>query len=84
MVIDLDDTLENADWLKQSWDLPSYKSIEFFQGIPIDTLPAFRELPVYKHAVKNCLIHDDEWVADWAVRKPTLARLKGVPKGAPR
>ena len=59
--IRLDDDLHNADWTKQSWDLPPYKSAAFFQAIP--DLDKFRETPTYKHAVAAGLIMDDEWVA---------------------
>ncbi len=62
MTWDLDNNLENADWTKQSWDLPPYKSYEFFKAVT--DLEAFRKLPVYKHAVEAGLIHDDEWVDD--------------------
>lgn len=55
-----DADIESADWTKQSWDLPPYKSPEFLIVVP--DLEAFRKLPVYKHAVQNGLIMDDEWV----------------------
>jgi hypothetical protein len=51
---------ENQDWTKQTWDLPPYKSDEFLAMF--SDLPAFRKLPVYKFAVKNGLIVNDEWV----------------------
>ena len=54
-----DAILENQDWVKQSWDLPSYKSDEFLIQIP--NLVKFRKLPVYKFAVANGLIKNDEW-----------------------
>lgn len=58
----------NADWTKQSWDFPPYKSAEFFEAIGgIESLDAFRELPAYKFAVERGIIHDDEWVLDWCV-----------------
>ena len=55
-----DADLENADWTKQSWDLPPYKSAEF-NALGFD-LVAFRKLPVYKNAVAAGLIKNDEWV----------------------
>lgn len=61
--INLDDSVENADWTKQTWDLPPYKSPEFMRLHP--DLEAFRKLPVYKAAVAAFLIHDDEWVDDF-------------------
>lgn len=64
----LDDTPENADWIKNgTWDLPPYCSAEFFQVIPLDQLDWFRTTVVYKAAVAKGLIHDDEWVADYVV-----------------
>lgn len=60
---EVDSSLYNADWSKQSWDLPAYKSAAFLSIFP--DLEAFRKLPVYQHACDAGLIHDDEWVADW-------------------
>lgn len=60
----LDEDLASADWLKTAWDLPAYKSAEFFQQVGTD-LESFRKLPVYAAAVANGLIYDDEWVADY-------------------
>lgn len=60
MGISIDAIPENADWTKQSWDLPPYKSDEFNALVP--DLDEFRKLPVYKFAVKKGLIVDDEWV----------------------
>lgn len=59
--ISLDEDLHNADWTKQSWDLPPYKSAAFLRSVP--DLDKFRETPSYKHAVDAGLIMDDEWVA---------------------
>ena len=64
-----DADLENADWTKQTWDLPPYKSPEFLE-LGLD-LEAFRRTPAYKHAVETGLIHDDEWVADWVANYNT-------------
>ena len=43
----------NADWTKTKWDLPKYKSEEFYRilntmGI---TIEHFRTLPVYKYNI---------------------------------
>ncbi len=54
-----DADLESADWTKQSWDLPPYKSPEFLSLFP--DLDNFRRLPAYMHAVRNGLIVNDEW-----------------------
>lgn len=62
--IDLDNSPANADWTKQSWDLPPYKSNAFFSVVPADQLPGFRNSAAYNNAVKAGLIMDDEWVAD--------------------
>jgi len=61
----LDDSIENADWIKQTWDLPPYLSPEFFLIVPYEDLDKFRKRPVYKNAVSQGLIHDDQWMADW-------------------
>jgi len=58
----IDADVESADWTKQSWDLPPYKSREFLAIF--HDLNNFRNLPVYKHAVAEGLIVDDEWVGD--------------------
>lgn len=52
----------DADWTKQSWDLPPYKSPEFNELYP--DLDAFRKRPVYKQAVDAGLIVNDEWAGD--------------------
>eukprot|EP01136_Pigoraptor_vietnamica_P045736 Opistho-1_new@24067 len=69
--ISIDADPDSADWTKQSWDLPPYKSPEFMAVNP--DLATFRQLPVYKHAVTKGLIVDDEWVAPPAAdaAKPT-------------
>ena len=61
-VVSLDDTDDNADWTKQTWDLPPYMSPEFLSIVT--DLDAFRKSPTYKHAVAKGLILDDEWVGD--------------------
>lgn len=55
-----------ADWIKQGWDFPPYKSPKFFEAIGgIERWDEFRDSPAYKGAVKSGLIHDDEWVLEW-------------------
>jgi hypothetical protein len=63
MVINIDEDLINSDWLKSKWNLPSYKSFKFMEILHRDkkSLDQFKQLPVYKWAVKNGLIKDDEW-----------------------
>jgi hypothetical protein len=63
-IVEMDADLASADWTKTTWDLPPYRSPEFLVICP--DLDAFRALPVYQAAVDSGLIHDDEWVADWA------------------
>jgi hypothetical protein len=60
--VSIDADLASADWTKQSWDLPPYKSPEFMALFP--DLASFRKSPVYNHAVAAGLIMDDEWMAD--------------------
>lgn len=62
MPVNIDGAQHNADWTKQTWDLPPYKSEEFMKLLRNKTLEDFRKLPVYKHAVRKGLIVDDEWV----------------------
>lgn len=77
-----DATTENADWTKQSWDFPPYKSAEFLEAIGgPGALEKFRRSPAYAGAVTSGLIHDDEWLADWA--EPSPPPEHGEP-GAPR
>jgi len=62
-VIDIDADQQDADWTKTSWDLPPYKSPEFFQVMGADLdLAWFRSTETYTRAVDAGLIHDDEWV----------------------
>jgi len=51
----------NADWTKRSWDLPPYKSSEFYAVVPRSELEQFKMLPVYQGAVRNGWITNDEW-----------------------
>ena len=67
-IVSPDADLENADWTKQSWDLPPYGSREFYEVVP--DVEAFKQTPVYKAAVKQGLIVDDEWVGDHASPAP--------------
>ncbi len=60
MVLYPDADPDNADWTKQTWDLPPYKSDDFLAHFP--DLDLFRTLPVYKHAVRKGLIKNDKWV----------------------
>ena len=62
--INLDADPNNADWTKQSWDLPPYKSAEFLAHLQATgmSLDEFRKPPVYRFAVRRGLIVDDEWV----------------------
>ena len=65
-VFELDADLESADWAKQSWDLPPYKSREFLDQFA--DLALFRTLPIYRYAVDSGRILGDEWVAEYNVK----------------
>lgn len=54
MILNIDSLIENADWTKTKWDLPKYKSKEFFELLKLSkmTLTQFKKLPIYK-AAKN-------------------------------
>lgn len=60
-ILYIDAQIHNADWSKQSWDLPPYKSKEFMEQLEMTgmTLEHFKTLPVYKNAIKNGLIQED-------------------------
>ena len=60
--INVDAHPDNADWTKKIWDLPPYKSKEFFMIVPEKDLPRFRKLAVYRFAVSKGVIVNDEWV----------------------
>lgn len=80
--INLDADTASSDWTKASWDLPPYKSKEFYEAMgPNFDEEHFKTLPVYQHAVDALLIHDDEWVADSvepAKANPTKPRRGNV------
>ena len=59
--VNVDDSSANADWTKQSWDLPPFGSTEFYQVVPLDQLEEFKKSAVYKNAVEKGWIYDDEW-----------------------
>jgi hypothetical protein len=54
-LINLDEKLENADWIKQTWDLPPIGSKEFDEHLKRtgQTLEDFKHLPVYKNLQKK-------------------------------
>ena len=54
-ILNIDADLSNADWTKQSWDLPEYKSKEFMDWLKFSgmTLEQFKKLPVYKLNIAN-------------------------------
>jgi SPP1 gp7 family putative phage head morphogenesis protein len=75
-----DALLENADWTKQSWDLPPYKSPEFL-ALGFDP-KEFRKLPVYKNAVKAGLIKNDKWTGLAAPKIGDVLTAKIAPGAA--
>jgi|GEM_PF-870098 hypothetical protein len=50
-LINLDEKLENADWLKSTWDLPPIGSDEFKEYLKQtnQTMEDMKHLPVYKN-----------------------------------
>ena len=74
--ISIDADLENSDWIKQAWDLPPYKGRAFLELNP--DLDHFRTTPVYQQAVKNGLIHDDEWVGDYTEPEKPQPKTKNI------
>lgn len=66
MALVIDRRLEDADWSKQTWALPPYKSAMFMLLLAMTgmTLERFRRLPVYRAAVEQGLIKDDRWVGE--------------------
>ncbi len=62
-MIEADAILDNADWLKQTWLLPPYKSKEFNQHLASIgmTLAQFKKLPLYASAVGQGIIVKDKW-----------------------
>lgn len=54
-LINLDEKLENADWLKTTWDLPPIGSKEFAKYLKRteQTLEDLKNLPSYKNLMKK-------------------------------
>lgn len=63
LIISLDSNSINADWTKRTWDLPPYKSKEFMDFLRStgSSLEQFKRTNVYRFAVNEGLIVDDEW-----------------------
>ena len=61
-----DADVQNADWTKQTWDLPPYGSAAFELHLFTTgmTLEHFQTLPVYQWAVRKGLIVDDQWTGE--------------------
>lgn len=78
--IELDADTESADWTKVTWDLPPYKSKQFYDEMGPDfDIEHFKTTPVYQHAVDTFLIHDDEWVGDSVeASKPEVKKPKAI------
>jgi len=64
LIISLDSNSISADWTKKTWDLPPYKSNEFMDYLMSagSSLDQFKGTNVFKFAVYDGLIVDDEWV----------------------
>ena len=63
-MFNIDAQPHNADWTKHKWSLPPYNSKEFMDYLKSAgmTIEEFRQLPIYKFAVKNGKIVNDQWV----------------------
>ena len=46
-IIEIDADLENSDWTKQSYDLPTGKELEDFIKLNSMTMDDFKKLPAY-------------------------------------
>lgn len=71
--VNIDEDPMNADWLKAfRWpeSLPPYRSPEFMAYLKRSgmTLDRFRQLPVYRYAVRRGDIVNDEWVGGRGAR----------------
>lgn len=66
MPLEPDKDLKNADWPKRTWNLPPYKSKEFYEILEFSgmTLKHFKTLPVYMFAVEKGLIKNDQWAGE--------------------
>jgi len=47
MIIDIDESLENSDWTKQSYDLPTGEKLEEFLSLNNMMMDDFKKLPAY-------------------------------------
>ena len=54
-VVNIDANLENADWTKQSWDIPAHsvKDLRAWQKRQGMTIAHFKRLPVYRFNVEK-------------------------------
>ena len=59
----IDEVPLNRDWLHSKWNMPAYRSKEFFQELKElrMTLAEFKETAMYKRAVDEGVIVNDEW-----------------------
>jgi len=46
-IIEIDADLENSDWTKQSYDLPTGKELDRFLKLQGMTMAEFKKLPAY-------------------------------------
>jgi hypothetical protein len=63
-MIIIEDTTENADWTKGTWDLIGIDSVEKLRDFLASTdmsVQDFKQLPVYKRNVDK---PDMEWLSD--------------------
>lgn len=54
-LVNLDEDIENADWVKQSWDLPDINSEDFKKYLENEdtSMEDFKKLPVYRHLLRQ-------------------------------
>ncbi len=54
-LVNLDEDIENADWVKQSWDLPDINSEDFKKYLENEdtSMEDFKKLPVYRYLLRQ-------------------------------
>ncbi|KKL68650.1 hypothetical protein LCGC14_2122870 [marine sediment metagenome] len=64
MGFNIDESPINRDWLHTEWSYPPYRSNAFFKklGEVGTTLAQFKQSGMYKQALLDGAIVDDEWV----------------------
>ena len=70
MTVDLDQHLENADWTKQTWDLPPSNGVELDQWLEDgdEDIGEFVQQPRFLNALPTT-----PWLQEWATRRSMTA-----------